>query len=229
MVEKYGFIYIWHDRKKSKKYPVGRYYIGCHWGNINDGYICSSNWMRNEYRKRPKDFKNTRKILKYVYERESLLIEEYKWLKLIKEKDLGKKYYNLRNVLFPASKDQYPNRKGKTFDEFFGESKSKEIKEKLSKSLTGKTKTKTHLNNIKKSLDKYWQLPENKQKCSERSREIMSRPEIKQKLSEQKLGERNPQFGKAPSSKTRKKLSKAMKEAHINGKRDNIEIGKKIK
>ena len=35
---KYGFVYIWYDRKHH------RYYIGCHWGTIDDGYICSSNW-----------------------------------------------------------------------------------------------------------------------------------------------------------------------------------------
>lgn len=36
-----GFVYIWYDRKRKL------YYIGSHKGNINDGYICSSNRMRN--------------------------------------------------------------------------------------------------------------------------------------------------------------------------------------
>lgn len=29
--EKYGFVYIWRDRKYN------RYYIGCHWGREDDG------------------------------------------------------------------------------------------------------------------------------------------------------------------------------------------------
>ena len=39
-MEKYGFVYIWYDRKHK------RYYIGCRWGTENDGYICSSSWMK---------------------------------------------------------------------------------------------------------------------------------------------------------------------------------------
>lgn len=39
-MSKYGFVYIWFDRKHH------RFYIGCHWGHEEDGYICSSNWMR---------------------------------------------------------------------------------------------------------------------------------------------------------------------------------------
>ena len=35
-MEKYGFVYIWFDRKHK------RYYIGCHWGHEDDGYVCSS-------------------------------------------------------------------------------------------------------------------------------------------------------------------------------------------
>ena len=42
MQEKYGFIYIWYDRKHQ------RYYLGRHWGTENDGYICSSNKMRED-------------------------------------------------------------------------------------------------------------------------------------------------------------------------------------
>jgi hypothetical protein len=55
-MEKYGFVYIWFDRKHK------RFYIGCHWGKENDGYVCSSPWMKQAYKHRPQDFK--RKILK---------------------------------------------------------------------------------------------------------------------------------------------------------------------
>jgi hypothetical protein len=87
-MEKEGFIYIWFDKKRKM------YYIGSHYGTINDGYICSSNRMRDAYRRRPKDFK--RRIIKRNIDRTVLLTEEHNWLLLIRDDELGKKYYNLR-------------------------------------------------------------------------------------------------------------------------------------
>ena len=87
-IEKYGFVYIWRDRKHNRNY------IGCHWGREDDGYICSSRWMRNSFRRRPRDFK--RRILARVYSnRADLFLEEYRWLEMIKTEELGKRYYNL--------------------------------------------------------------------------------------------------------------------------------------
>jgi hypothetical protein len=92
-MEKYGFVYIWYDRKHK------RYYIGCRWGNENDGYVCSSSWMRQGYKHRPEDFK--RRILSRVYtNKKDLLKEEYKWLSKTKSEELGKRYYNLNNHHF---------------------------------------------------------------------------------------------------------------------------------
>lgn len=88
-MKKYGFVYIWRDRKHM------RFYIGCHWGTEDDGYICSSNWMRRSYRRRPDDFK--RRIVAKTTKRDDLLLLEYMWLKQIHKDDLGKKYYNLTN------------------------------------------------------------------------------------------------------------------------------------
>jgi hypothetical protein len=85
---KQGFIYIWFDRKRKM------YYIGSHWGTIKDNYICSSDRMRDAYRRRPEDFK--RRIIQKNIERTKLLEEEHKWLSLILDIELGKKYYNLR-------------------------------------------------------------------------------------------------------------------------------------
>lgn len=86
-MEKYGFVYIWFDRKHK------RYYVGCHWGNINDGYICSSSWMKKAYKIRPYDFK--RKILKMGLERPQMYIEEQRYFDMIKPYELKKRYYNL--------------------------------------------------------------------------------------------------------------------------------------
>jgi hypothetical protein len=87
MTDKYGFIYLWFDKKHK------RYYVGSHWGFVADGYICSSRWMRKSYRRRSEDFK--RRILQIVPERKNLFAEEQRWLDMIKDRELRKRYYNL--------------------------------------------------------------------------------------------------------------------------------------
>ncbi len=98
--EKYGFVYIWYDSYKKM------FYIGSHWGTEEDGYICSSRWMRDAYKKRPWCFK--RRILMRVYSsKENLLAEEQYWLNMIKPEELASirknrydkvkvRYYNLK-------------------------------------------------------------------------------------------------------------------------------------
>jgi hypothetical protein len=92
-METYGFVYLWFDVKHK------RFYVGCRWGKEDDGYVCSSNWMKQGYKHRPQDFK--RRILSRIYtNRQDLLAEEYMWLSMIKKDELGKKYYNLHNHHF---------------------------------------------------------------------------------------------------------------------------------
>lgn len=87
-MEKYGFVYIWRDRKHK------RYYVGSHWGTETDGYVCSSPWMMKAYKRRPLDFK--RKILARVYTtRSELLQKEYYFLAMIKDHEIKERYYNL--------------------------------------------------------------------------------------------------------------------------------------
>ena len=88
-MKKYGFVYLWFDKKHQ------RFYLGCHWGYEDDGYICSSRWMRQAYRRRPNDFK--RRIITRVHSSQSdLLAEEAKWLSLIDDNEIGNRYYNLK-------------------------------------------------------------------------------------------------------------------------------------
>lgn len=47
---KYGIVYLWYDKFESK------FYIGCHWGTKDDGYICSSSWMKRAYNKKTTRF-----------------------------------------------------------------------------------------------------------------------------------------------------------------------------
>jgi len=102
--EKYGFVYIWRDKKYK------RYYIGSHWGTKEDGYVCSSNWMFKSHKRRPGDFK--RRILKIVKtNRKETYNEEQKWLDKIKHEELGKKYYNYSKEILVGNGD--PWNKGK--------------------------------------------------------------------------------------------------------------------
>lgn len=87
MTEKYGFVYIWRDRKHN------RYYVGCHWGTVDDGYICSSVWMRQAYKHRPYDFH--RKILKTGLSRSEMYEEEQRFFDKIKPEEIKTRYYNL--------------------------------------------------------------------------------------------------------------------------------------
>lgn len=91
-MEKQGFVYIWYDKKRKM------YYVGCHWGTENDGYICSSTRMLKAYNIRPNDFK--RRIVKKGIKRNDLLTEEYRWLSMIKDEELNDRYYNTQNHHF---------------------------------------------------------------------------------------------------------------------------------
>ena len=157
--EKYGVIYIWFDRKHK------RYYIGSHWGKNpeNDNYICSSNWMRDAYRRRSQDFK--RRIISRIYTtKQDLLNKELEWFSLIKPEEIRIRYYNLRinhtyhwstseNALSVAEKISFskkgkPNgRKGSVFSE--------EHKAKISIGQTGRKHseaTKTKMSDAKKGI-----------------------------------------------------------------------------
>lgn len=131
----YGFVYIWLDRKHK------RYYVGCHWGHENDGYICSSSWMKQAYKIRPTDFK--RRIIARIYSnRSDLLIEENKWLSMINNDELGKKYYNVTNYLNGhwSTDESYGHIVDKLKKVHWSkdESRKKEVAAKISKSNKGK-------------------------------------------------------------------------------------------
>lgn len=71
------------------------FYIGCHWGYEDDGYICSSNWMRNTYKRHKEDFK--RRIIARIYtNKKDLYEEEFRWLSMIKDEEFKIRYYNLQ-------------------------------------------------------------------------------------------------------------------------------------
>ena len=142
---KEGFIYIWFDRKRKM------YYIGSHWGLEGDGYVCSSNRMRDAYRRRPYDFK--RRILQKNIERSSLLNEEYKWISMIKEEELGEKYYNLRKHKWGHWSHDVSNLSS--------------VGEKISQKMKGKKQSKEAIHNRFESRKGYRLSRETKDKISQ--------------------------------------------------------------
>jgi hypothetical protein len=83
------FLYIWYDKCRKM------FYVGMHEGTITDGYVSSSRWFNGEQHYRPNDFR--RKVIKTFNDRKSARKEEARFLRMIKESEFGKKYYNLKN------------------------------------------------------------------------------------------------------------------------------------
>jgi len=202
-VEKQGFIYIWYDRKRKM------FYIGCHWGTIDDGYICSSNRMRDAYRRRPTDFK--RRIIQTHILRETLLEEENKWLQLIPNDQMGKKYYNLSKKHFGHWTTNPETRLS--------------CSQKISLAKKGKSLSEEHRRKLSNAVKKYFSLNPHNHLGSHASEET------KKKLSQANLGKKRVPF----SEEHRRKMSVAQKKYNLTnpnnfyGKKHSEETKKKLR
>ena len=196
-MEKYGFVYIWFDRKHK------RYYIGSHWGTENDRYVCSSTWMKQAYKHRPLDFK--RKVITRIYSsKQNLLNEENRWLSMIKPSEIKERYYNLRIHEFghwSADKDKslLVKEKNKKSDNtkgirnyWKGKQKSEEHKAKISNALKGKPlnytrtdETRKLISENNKRLHKEGKIGTRGKKYTEESKKKMSEWQIGNKASEE--------------------------------------------
>jgi hypothetical protein len=189
-MEKYGFIYLWFDKKHRK------FYIGRHWGTIDDGYICSSNNMRMNYKHRPNDFK--RRIVKIVTTcQEDLVTEEQRWLDMIKKEELGKRYYNV------TTKSTVPSMHGRKH--------SAETREKMSQSALGRPKSESHKEKIRQTNLGKKQSEETKKKRAEslKGHDRYKDPVFRAKMSH---------AAKNRSLETRKKISENSKRLHKEGR-----------
>lgn len=122
-----SFVYKWIDSF------TGMMYIGVHKGTLDDGYVCSSKYMLEEYNKRPKDF--SREILEYG-DYNSCRQKEHEILESSNASE-NPLYYNRWNG-------------GK----YFCISHSEETKSKISAALKGKPKTESFKIKMKKSQSK---------------------------------------------------------------------------
>ena len=218
--EKYGFVYIWHDKKHK------RYYIGCRWGSVDDGYICSSRWMRNSYRRRPSDFKR-RIIETYIHDRTTLLEREYYWLSMIGDEEIGKKYYNLSKKHFGHWTTDTNQRK--TISEkisaankgrkgtWTGKHLPEETRAKISQSLTGnkhseETKAKRNANRHHEYNQKF----RNKMSLAATNRSEETRQKISDNNKRLHIEGRIGMYGRKHSDETRRKMSEAARLRNLN-------------
>ena len=206
MSEKYGFVYIWFDRKHH------RFYIGCHWGTEDDGYICSSNWMRDAYRRRPQDFK--RRMLQKTTEQSELNLLEYNWLKKIKLEELGSRYYNLKRNSSGDWEKLVRSKKGKE--------RSVETKEKLREA------TLAQFRNPEKRERHRIAVIEAMENLSTESRDKLASQKGKKQSPERIEKTRQAHIGKPLSEETKRKIGKANKIS-LKGKKLPVEVVEKIR
>lgn len=149
-MEKYGFIYVWYDRKNK------RFYVGRHWGTVDDGYICSSKTMREAHRRRPNDFK--RCIVSETNNKEELIREEQRWLNMIKPTEVGIRYYN------KTLKSTTPSTAGYNH--------SVETRQKISESNKGKVRSDSFKQKLRDAANKQFSDPKQRKILSEKSKQL---------------------------------------------------------
>jgi hypothetical protein len=163
MITNSSFVYCWTDHKK------GKLYVGSHKGTADDGYICSSKYMLEEYYKRPEDF--TRQIIA----EESF-------------EDIRKLEVSiLRGVDARINEDFYNQHNGN--GKFFLKHHTKATREKMSKMKMGELNI-----NHKKNLteDRRLRFVE----FGKKSKGIKKSVLAKENIRKGKLGAKNPNYGK---------------------------------
>jgi len=118
-----AFVYCWTDIKTNKLY------VGSHKGTVDDGYVCSSKLMNEQYKKRPQDFK-----------RQIIAFGSFTDIRKLEEKIL--------NVVDARHNDEFYNQHNGNGN-FYLKGHTDEYKKRQSELLKGKRKSKTE--NYKKN------------------------------------------------------------------------------
>ena len=88
-----SFIYRWFDRTLNK------FYIGSHYGEVNDGYLFGGIDIKKEYKERPDDFE--REILSYH------LVSEYSEIRKIEKEYLIKYDVENNDMFYNRTNESY--------------------------------------------------------------------------------------------------------------------------
>lgn len=173
-----SFVYCWTDNKTNKLY------IGVHKGSQDDGYVCSSKLVLEQYRQRPEDF--TRQIIAVGCWDDMIKLET----SLLKAANVleDNRYYNqaITNERFTCkghheetrkkmshtwkNKDKLNCDQKKAIEVWRGNKHSKESKEKMSHSQLKHSKKRTERlvsNNPMKNKDSIIKMLETKRKNKE--------------------------------------------------------------
>ena len=141
-----GYVYIWYDTVAKL------FYVGGHYGRIDDKYICSNKSMLRAYKNRPHSFRF--RVLQKTYgDTKNLREIEQEWLNLIKDKELlltqnvqnkTTRYYNVKKQ--STGGNGLGTNKGNS--NIGGHNKGKPMsdiqKKKISLALKNKPKTESH-------------------------------------------------------------------------------------
>lgn len=177
-------MYLWRDRLKNK------YYLGSHWGDEDDGYICSSTWMNRAYKRRPQDFKR-RIVSRIDTSREDLLNEEQRFMDMIRIEEINVRYYNMTRIV-KAHWAVYPDSR-------------KTVGQKISESKTGKGTPK-------------WKDPsERARKISETKKKRLAEAGGFSEEHRRKLAESH--VGKVQTAESNARRSESLRRAYAEGRR----------
>lgn len=144
-----AFVYCWTDMKTNK------IYVGSHKGSDIDGYVSSSKYLMDEYKKRPYDF--TRQVIAHGSHRDMLKLES----KILQASNAAKsdEFYNKHNNngTYRAYGPKSDESKEKMRNAKIGKRRSTETNLKHSKSVSGELNHfygKTHSDEVKALMSK---------------------------------------------------------------------------
>ena len=197
-----AFVYCWTDHQTQKLY------IGSHKGSLDDGYVCSSKTMMEQYNKRPSDF--TRQIIAESDTYSDMRNLEYKILESVDARK-NPYYYNLHN----GHGELYCKGHTEETRQKMSESGKRKIftedhRRKLSEALKGKTHTEETKQKISKLKKGKTHTEEAKRKISEAGKGRIFSEETRQKISEANKGD-NHRRGTKHSEETKRKMSESAK------------------
>lgn len=156
-----SFIYRWFDRTLNK------FYIGSHYGEVNDGYLFGGIDIKKEYKERPDDFE--REILSYH------LVSEYSEIRKIEKEYLIK--YDVEN------NDMFYNRTNESYGGYHKKSVEKRLNDIDENGLNHFQRAAIKMVKTRKEKDSYKSA-----KVKEYITKMDKMDDIKSKISETLLG-----------------------------------------